>query len=78
MGDGRLADVIAAGAGEPGPMLQKVMAVREKIIHWNRIMPAAKPQVSDRVRNEMRDLYRDDVALLSRLLDRDLNHWIDG
>jgi hypothetical protein len=71
-------EVIAAGAGEPGPLLQKVMAIRTKIIHWNRIMPAARPQVSDRVRNEMRDMYRDDVALLSRLLRRDLSHWIDG
>jgi len=70
-------DVIAAGAGEPGPMLQKVMAVRTKIIHWNRI-PAGKPVVSERVREEMRDMYRDDIAKLSKLLDRDLTHWIDG
>jgi len=70
-------DVIAAGAGEPGPFLEKVMAVRTKIIHWNRI-PAGKPQVSEQVRGEMRDMYRDDVALLGRLLGRDLNHWIDG
>ena len=70
-------DVIAAGAGEPGPLLQKVMAVRTRIIHWNRI-PAGKPKVSDRVRNEMREMYRDDVALLSRVVGRDLNHWIDG
>jgi hypothetical protein len=26
----------------------------------------------------MRDMYRDDVALLGRLLGRDLKHWIDG
>lgn len=70
-------EVIAAGAGEPGPFLEKVMAIRTKIIHWNRI-PAGKPQVSERVRNEMRDMYREDVGLLGRLLDRDLNHWIDG
>ena len=70
-------DVIAAGAGEPGPFLQKVMAVRTKIIHWNRI-PAGKPQVSEQVRGETRDMYRDDVALLGRLLGRDLDHWVDG
>ena len=70
-------DVIAAGAGEPGPLLQKVMAVRTRIIHWNRI-PAGKPRVSDRVLNEMREMYRDDVALLSRVAGRDLNHWIDA
>ena len=70
-------EVIAAGAGEPGPFLEKVMAIRTKIIHWNRI-PAGKPQVSDRVRDEMRDMYRDDVKRLSRLLGRDLGHWIDA
>jgi len=70
-------EVIAAGAGEPGPVLEKLMAVRTKIIHWNRI-PAGKPQVSERVRDEMRDMYREDVALLGRLLDRDFGYWIDG
>lgn len=75
--DGEDREVIEAGAGEPGPLLRKVMAVREKIIHLNRI-PAGKPQVSQRVREEMREMYRDDVALLSRLLDRDLAHWIDA
>jgi hypothetical protein len=30
------------------------------------------------VRQEMREMYRDDVALLSRQLGRDLGHWIDG
>jgi len=70
-------EVIAAGAGEPGPVLEKLMAVRTKIIHWNRI-PAGKPRVSERVRDEMRAMYRDDVAKLSELLGRDLNHWIDA
>ena len=53
------------------------MAIRTRIIHMNRI-PAGKPQVSGRVLEEMRAMYRDDVALLSRLLERDINHWIDG
>jgi hypothetical protein len=30
------------------------------------------------VRDEMREMYRDDVRLLSRLLGRDLSHWLDG
>ncbi|MES2326031.1 MAG: sulfotransferase [Pseudomonadota bacterium] len=71
-------EVIEAGAGKPGPMLERVMEIRTRIIHWNRIMPAPKPQVSDRVRKEMRDMYREDVALLSRQLGRDLSHWIDA
>ena len=76
--DGEDREVIEAGAGKPGPLLEKVMAVRTRIIHWNRIMPAAKPQVSDRVREEMRAMYRDDVDLLSQLLGRDLTHWLDA
>ncbi|MEA3078800.1 MAG: hypothetical protein QOF05_208, partial [Sphingomonadales bacterium] len=76
--DGEDREVIEAGAGTPGPLLEKVMAIRTRIIHWNRIMPAAKPQVSDRVRDEMRAMYRDDVALLSRLLGRDLTQWMDA
>ena len=76
--DGEDREVIEAGAGEPGPLLEKIMAIRTRIIHWNRIMPAPKPQVSDRVRGEMRDMYRDDVAHLSTLLGRDLSHWIDA
>ena len=75
--DGEDREVIEAGAGQPGPLLEKVMAVRTKIIHMNRI-PAGKPQVSDRVREEMRSMYRDDVGLLSRQLGRDLTHWIDA
>lgn len=70
-------EVIEAGAGKPGPLLEKVMEIRTKIIHWNRI-PAGKPQVSGRVRDEMRAMYRDDVELLSRLLGRDLTHWVDA
>jgi hypothetical protein len=69
-------EVIEAGTGQPGPLLEKVMEIRTKIIHWNRIMPAPKPVVSDRVLDEMRAMYRDDNALLSRLLDRDLSHWL--
>jgi len=67
--------VLEAGAGEPGPLLQKIMAVRTRIIHWNRI-PAGKPKVGERVLNEMREMYRDDVAHLSQLLGRDLSHWV--
>lgn len=70
-------EVIEAGAGKPGPLLEKVMEIRTKIIHWNRV-PAGKPQVSGRVRDEMRAMYRDDVELLSRLLGRDLTHWVDA
>jgi hypothetical protein len=69
--------VIEAGAGKPGPVLEKVMEIRTRIIHWNRI-PAGKPDVSERVRNEMREMYRDDIARLSSLLDRDFSHWIDA
>jgi hypothetical protein len=30
------------------------------------------------LRDDMRDAFRHDVALLSKLVGRDLNYWIDG
>ena len=68
-------EVLIDGAGEPSPTVKKILLVREKIINWNKI-PAKPPQVGDGVMREMRDMFGKDVALLSRLLDRDLTHWL--
>jgi hypothetical protein len=51
------------------------MAIRGKIINWNKV-PAKPPQIGKRVLGEMRDMFSTDVALLSRLLKRDLTHWL--
>ena len=69
--------VLTEGVGEPSPAVKKVLKIRGKIINWNK-KPAKRPQVGERVLGEMRDMFRDDVALLSRLIGRDLNHWIEA
>jgi hypothetical protein len=67
--------VVVEGAGEPSPMLDRIMAIRGKIINWNKV-PAKPPQIGARVLGEMRDMFRKDVARLSQLVDRDLSHWL--
>ncbi len=39
-----------------------------------RIRP--RPLLSDKMRYELQDYFRDDIALLESLLDRDLSHWL--
>ena len=67
--------VMVEGVGKPSPLLDKIMEIRGKIIDWNKI-PAKPPKIGAHVLGEMRDMFRNDIALLSRLLDRDLNYWV--
>ena len=67
--------VVVEGAGEPSPMLDKIMEIRGKIINWNKV-PAKPPQIGARVLGEMRDMFRKDVTWLSELVERDLSHWL--
>lgn len=59
-----------------GPLFQKILDARTRILDWNEI-PAKRPDVDPAVVDEMRSMYRSDVALLSELLDRDLNFWLE-
>jgi hypothetical protein len=69
--------VMVEGVGKPSPILDKVMDIRGKIITWNKV-PAQRPKIGARVLDEMRDMFRTDVELLSRLVGRDLNHWLEA
>jgi hypothetical protein len=69
--------VMIEGAGKPSPLLDKVMEIRGKIIHWNKV-PAKRPRIGERVLGEMREMFRDDIRLLSRLIGRDLSHWLEA
>jgi sulfotransferase family protein len=60
-----------------GPLFQKILDVRTRILDWNEI-PAERPKIDPALIEEMRTLYRDDVFLLSQLLERDLSHWMDS
>lgn len=69
--------VMVEGVGKPSPVLDRVMEVRGKIINWNK-KPAQRPVVGAKVRDEMREMFGPDIARLSRLLGRDLGHWIEA
>ena len=61
----------------PKPVADTVLKLRKRLLKWNEAR-ARKPDIDAALLGEMRDLYRDDVALLSKVVGRDLNHWIDG
>ena len=67
--------VMVEGVGKASPFLDSIMQIRGKIIDWNKI-PARPPKIGARVLGEMREMFWKDVTLLSRLLDRDLTHWL--
>jgi Sulfotransferase family len=69
--------VMVEGVGKPSPVLDKIMEIRGKIIDWNK-KPAQRPQIGPRVLDEMRNMFRKDIDLLSRLLGRDLSHWLEA
>jgi hypothetical protein len=53
------------------------MATRTALLRWNRT--AAPPvRISDALANDIRETLHKDRLLLSRLLDRDLDHWLGG
>ena len=59
-----------------GPFFRKILDVRNGILDWNEIA-AERPRLDSTLIDEMRAMYRDDVALLSKLVGRDLSHWMD-
>jgi hypothetical protein len=54
-----------------------VLGLRKTLLKWNEA-PARKAEIDEKLLGQMRDMYRDDVALLSALVGRDLRYWIDG
>lgn len=58
-----------------GPVMRKILDIRTAILEWNEV-PAERPKIHSTVLEEMRLMYRDDVALLSDLVQRDLSHWL--
>jgi sulfotransferase family protein len=51
-----------------------VAAVKEKIVDLNTVKER-RPPLSPEFRAELVEAFQDEVALLSRILDRDLGHW---
>ena len=51
--------------------------MRKRLLEWNKV-PAERQPLDPGVRQEIIDRLRDDVILLSRVIDRDLSHWLGG
>ena len=62
---------------EPSWISRQVMDARLALLRWNRT-PAPKPIVSSELAREIRDTLRDDTLEFSRLIGRDLSHWLGG
>jgi hypothetical protein len=58
-----------------GPVLGKLLDLRNSILDWNEI-PAERRPLDPSVIDEMRSMYADDVELLSKIVNRDLGHWM--
>lgn len=69
--------VSSAPQREPSWLSRTVMSTRTKLLHWNRA-PAPKTRISPELAAEIRDSLRDDTLAFSRLIDRDLSHWLGG
>jgi hypothetical protein len=54
-----------------------IFKVRKRLLDWNKV-PAKRQPLDPVVRQQIIDRMRDDVILLSRVIDRDLSHWLGG
>jgi hypothetical protein len=51
--------------------------IRRQLVRWNRV-PAPPTVVPADIRREISELLADDIELLSALIGRNLDHWVDG
>ena len=58
-------------------LTKAILAGRKRLLRWNKA-PAPPVHLSADLRREIRETLADDVALLSRLSERDLSHWLGG
>jgi hypothetical protein len=65
----------AGGNPEFGPVGRRVMAAAQRVLDWNQA-EAPPVRMSPKLRAEICDWMRDDIALLSGLIGRDLSHWL--
>jgi hypothetical protein len=61
----------------PSPVATAILRLRKRVLDWNQA-PPRQHAIDDDLRLEMQSLFRDDVALLSQVVGRDLNHWVNG
>ena len=57
--------------------LTAIFAVRKRLLEWNKV-PAKRQPLDPEVRQQIIERHREDVILLSRVIGRDLSHWLGG
>ena len=60
-----------------GATLSTIFRIRKRLLEWNKV-PAKRKPLDPGVRAEIIERHRDDVILLSKVIDRDLSHWLGG
>ncbi len=60
-----------------GKALTIVLKLRKRLLDWNKVKAKRKP-LDPNLREKIIERMRDEVILLSRVIDRDLSHWLDG
>ena len=54
-----------------------IFKVRKRLLDWNKVK-AKREQLDPKIRQEIIDRLRDEIILLSKVIDRDLSHWLGG
>ena len=71
---------LRVGAGgrpkQDPPLVRALLAGRKKLLRWNNSAPPPPVHLPERLKAEIRDRLADDVGHLSRLIGRDLGHWL--
>lgn len=60
-----------------GRTIAAIFKVRKRLLDWNKV-PAKRQPLDPRVRREIIDRLGDEVIILSRVIGRDLSHWLGG
>lgn len=58
-------------------LVAAIFAIRSRLLQWNKV-PVRREPLDAAVRQQIIERLRDDVILLSRVIDRDLSHWLGG
>lgn len=62
---------------EDSRALTAIFRIRKRLLDWNKV-PARRQPLDPAIRQQIIDRLRDEVILLSRVIDRDLSHWLGG
>jgi hypothetical protein len=57
------------------PLARKVLDLRKRVLEWNEA-PAPEFELSAATRSQMLDMFGEDIRLLGRTINRDLDHWL--